>query len=129
MDGNFSMAPNIYTQVYVIRAPIAGSYITCAYGLLPGKAHSDYNEFLQAVVDSCRQLGYNPDPSVIITDFEQALIRASRDVLGNQVHHQGCFYHLTQSTWRKVRGLYVSFFLSTEIVGYPNSRSKSEAWK
>ena len=33
------------------------------------------------------------------------MVRAVSSVLGDHVTVQGCFYHLTQSTWRKVQAL------------------------
>jgi hypothetical protein len=37
--------------------------------------------------------------------FEQAAMNAVTAVLGSHVNVHGCFYHLTQSTWRKVQEL------------------------
>jgi hypothetical protein len=112
LDGTFSVAPNIFGQLYVIRCPLGSSYVTCAYALLAGKTYGEYVAFLQAVVDESQQLGYQPNPNVVISDFEIAVIRAVKDVLGDHVRHQGCFYHLTQSTWRKV--LYFTVLLYCE---------------
>jgi len=36
MDGTFSTAPNIFTQVYVIRVPLDDSAVTCAYAFMTG---------------------------------------------------------------------------------------------
>ena len=33
MDGTFSMTPNIFTHVYVIRAPLGGTAVSCVYAL------------------------------------------------------------------------------------------------
>ena len=62
---------------------------------------NDYSGVLRSVIDKCRELGYPADPTYVLTDFELAVIRACRVVLGTHEHHKGCFYHLTQSTWRK----------------------------
>ena len=105
MDDNFVLAPRLFTQLYVIRVPLASSYVTCVYALMSGKTQADYDSFLTAVVNECRRLGYSPDPTVVVTDFETAVIRAVSDVIGRHVQHQGCFFHLTQSTWRKVQQL------------------------
>lgn len=103
LDGNFAMAPKLFEQLYAIRVPLGrSSYVTCAYALMAGKTQSEYEELLRTVVDKARQLGYAPNPSVVLTDFEPAVMRAVSDVLGPTVQHQGCFYHLTQCTWRKV---------------------------
>jgi len=45
------------------------------------------------------------DPKRIICDFESAVINAVAAVLGPHVTVQGCFYHLCQSTWRKLQDL------------------------
>ena len=39
----------------------------------------------------------------MVTDFEDGLLRATSAVFGRQVDHQGCFYHLTQATWRRIQ--------------------------
>ena len=101
----------MFQQLYVIHAPLGSSYVSCVSALLAGKSQDQYKELLQAVVDKCCQLGYQPNPDVIMTDFELSVIRAASDVLGHHVQHRGCFYHLTQSTWHKVSNYFVLFNL------------------
>lgn len=36
MDGTFSTSPRLFHQLYIIRAPLGDSAVTCAYALLPG---------------------------------------------------------------------------------------------
>ena len=105
MDGTFDSAPTLFKQLYVIRVPLGESAVSCVYGFLSGKSQSTYEQFLQAVLDGCCDLGYQPDPTTIVTDFEQDCITAVSTTLGQHVHIQGCFYHLTQSTWRKIQEL------------------------
>ena len=105
MYGTFSVAPSIFTQLYVIRAPIGTSAVSCVYALLSGKQQSMYEELLQAVLTKCEEYDLYPDPTTVITDFEKAALQAVTSVLGDHVSTQGCFYHLTQSTWRKVQEL------------------------
>ncbi len=38
-------------------------------------------------------------------DYELAAMKAVPTVLGPHVHIHGCFYHLTQTTWRKIQSL------------------------
>ena len=38
-------------------------------------------------------------------DFEQAVINAMQSSFGPHVNIHGCFYHLAQSTWRKIQSL------------------------
>ena len=46
MDGNLSMAPPVFGngQLYVIRAPLASTYVTCVYALMAGKTQAKYEE-------------------------------------------------------------------------------------
>ena len=47
-DGNFKMAPNIYMQLYVLRAALDEGAVSCVYAFLAGKAEADYDSMLQA---------------------------------------------------------------------------------
>jgi len=79
LDGNFKMAPPVFRQgqLYVLRAPLDSTYVTCVYALMAGKSQAEYEELLRAVVNTCHQYGFSPDPSVVITDFEVAVMRAT----------------------------------------------------
>ena len=105
MDGTHSTAPGIFNQIYIIRAPLGESAVTCVYALLPGKSQEVYETMFSAIQDKCEELGFGADPLHIVTDFEQAVIRAVRATFGEHVSHRGCFYHLSQSTWRKIQEL------------------------
>ena len=105
MDGTFDSAPSIFQQLYVIRVPLGESAVSCVYAFLSSKTQATYEELLTAVLDRCCDLGFQPDPTTIITDFEQATINAVSNTLGSDVQSRGCFYHLTQSMWRKVQQL------------------------
>ena len=48
------------------------------------------------------------DPSVIIIDFERSVELAINSVFGEHVNIKFCFYHLTQSIWRKIQSLGLS---------------------
>jgi hypothetical protein len=39
----------------------------------------------------------------IITDFEYAVLRTVTAVFSRHINHQGCFYHQTQASWRKIQ--------------------------
>ena len=101
MDGNLSLVPAVFEQLYVIRAPLGTTCISCIYALLPGKTEAVYTQMLEAVTDACTAL----DPTTVITDFEMAAMHAVTAVFGQQVHVQGCFFHVCQSTWRHVHDM------------------------
>ncbi|KAL8577941.1 hypothetical protein ACOMHN_011937 [Nucella lapillus] len=96
MDGNFSMAPDHFCQLYVIRAPVGDTCISCVYALLPNKTQETYEQMLQAILDRCDELQLMPDPSQVIVDYEKAVIQALHSKLGEHVEVKGCFFHLTQ---------------------------------
>jgi hypothetical protein len=72
---------------------------------MASKSTASYKELLRVVVQQCAAVGSQPHPDVVVTDFELAAMTAVREVLGDSVRCQGCFYHLTQSTWRKIQEL------------------------
>ena len=67
MDGNFALAPKFLSQLYVIRAALGDSAITCTYALLAGKSR----EMLQGITRKCDAVGYTADPRRIVVDYEQ----------------------------------------------------------
>lgn len=103
MDGTLSSASMIFKELYVIRAPIGNSTITCVYGLLSGMSQEVYEEFFRAIVKKREESGFRHGPLTVISDFEQVVIRAIESILGSHVTACGCFYHLSQSTWGKVQ--------------------------
>ena len=105
MDGTFTTAPKLFEQLYVIRAPLAETSITCVYAFLSGKSQAVYEELFRAINDKCRTLGLDVEPVNVTIDFEQSVFKAIANVYGQNVNVKGCFYHLTQSTWRKVQQL------------------------
>ncbi|KAG7170821.1 hypothetical protein Hamer_G023392 [Homarus americanus] len=61
---------------------------------------------LTGVHDKGEELGFYMDVTTTITDFEQAALNATSTKLGPHVNAKACFYHLTQSTWRKIQSLW-----------------------
>ena len=103
MDGTFKVAAKLFTQLYVIRAPLGESTVACAYAFLPGK--SQCMKVFNALSSKAEEIGFNLDPQIISVAFEKAVMKAIKSVFGEHIKIQGCFYHLTQNTWRKVQDL------------------------
>ena len=99
MDGNFAMSPSQFKQLY-IRVPLGETAVTVVYAFLQSKTQSINEELLHAVLDKCSEYMLYPDPLTVLVDFELSVINAVRSELGPHVNIQGCFYHLTQSTWK-----------------------------
>ena len=62
MDGTFSMAPAIFSQLYVIRIQLGQSAVTANYAFLPNKAQKTYEEMFQVISDACFMRGFNVNP-------------------------------------------------------------------
>ena len=62
-----------------------------------------YDEVLHAVVNQCEGMRRSVDPTTVIGDFEQAAMSSMAAVLGQYVVVRGCFFHLCQSTWRRIQ--------------------------
>jgi len=103
VEGTHSTAPKQFTQMFVVRVPLGNTHVSAVYGLLPSKTHSVYEEFLTAVLDVCLGRNLRPDPTTVVADFEIGIHNAVRSVLRQDIHIQGCVYHLTQSTWRRLQ--------------------------
>lgn len=115
MDGTFDTAPPLFKQIFTIRIPFGNTFITVVYSLLQKKSRQAYEELFQAIIDKCNNMGLQINITKVVTDFEDGLLRATSAVFGRQVEHQGCFYHLTQATWRKIQ----KFRLATHYMSDP----------
>ena len=97
MDGNHAVAPPGFCQLS------SGEH--CCVNALRSTPEEVARDLRHAIVDKCSELHQDPDHTTVVIDFEMAMVRAVSSVLGDQVTVQGCFYHLTQSTRRKVQDL------------------------
>ena len=103
MDGTFGTAPKQFQQIFVIHAADDDNLpLTCVYALLPRKSNETYKEVFTAVLNACENYNLIPYPTVVSCDFEQAIHKAILSTFGH-VRIQGCFFHLTQSTWRRIQ--------------------------
>ncbi|XP_052280707.1 uncharacterized protein LOC127878207 [Dreissena polymorpha] len=103
MDGTFGTAPKRFKQLFIIRAAVSDVYATCVYAFLPNKQQSAYENVFGAVMDACDRYELTPNPTSVSCYFEISIHRAINTMLGPQISIQGCFYHVTQSTWRKLQ--------------------------
>ncbi|KAG7174249.1 putative Inosine-5'-monophosphate dehydrogenase 1b-like 8 [Homarus americanus] len=109
VDGTFTSAPSLFEHLYIIRAPLGESALSCDYAFLPAwQPQEIYKEMLTAVHDKREELRFYIDVTTAITDFEQAALNAISNKLGPYVNVKARFYHLTQSTWRKIQTLGLS---------------------
>ena len=84
------------------------------YAFLPGKARVLYTEPFVAVQQRIQQLLIPINVQTITVDFEQVAYNAFRNVFGQQINANVCFFHLTQSTFRKACELGLRTFIVDE---------------
>ncbi|CAI6377665.1 unnamed protein product [Macrosiphum euphorbiae] len=105
LDGNFSLAPKLFLQLYVIRVEVDGIFITAIYCLLQKKTSETYKTVFRTLVEKCAEQNLYLDPKYVHLDFEKAVIKAVHKIFNKEVIIRGCFYHLSQSTHRKIQAL------------------------
>ena len=117
MDGTFKTAPLLFKQIYIIRANLASSAVSCVYVFLQRKDQDTYNELFTELARRAEQMGHYLDPDIIVTDFELEVANTIKIVIGRHVNTKFCFFHLTQNTWKKVQkvGLTVLYRSNDEV--------------
>ena len=82
MDGNYALAPPQFLQLYVIHVPLGETTIPAVYAFLQRKTQDIYEELLEAIVNRCRTLGAEVDPTYVNIDFEVSVKNALISVFG-----------------------------------------------
>ncbi|RWR98413.1 hypothetical protein B4U79_04232, partial [Dinothrombium tinctorium] len=71
--------------------------------LMTHKNMESYERLFEEIRDYAEELEVLLNVQVIITDFEQAVIRVIREQFP-QARHKGCNFHLGQIIWRRIQG-------------------------
>ena len=85
-------------------AIVAQRSIPLVYALLERKHEATYEEIIRVILKRMMQLNVIPQVQTFSIDFEIATHNAALTVFHNRII-DGCFYHLTQITWRKIQEL------------------------
>lgn len=92
MDGTFKIAPNMFSQIYVILAKKFGGVHPIFYALLPNKSRETYDRLFRMV----KELVPNFDPKSITCDFEIAAFKSVAEIFPT-TEIRGCFFHLAKN--------------------------------
>ena len=95
-------------QIYVIHVLLGdGTAIPCVYALIEQKTQEKYERIMHEIERRASLLtpAALPDPHVVVVNFVSAAFAAVRQVFGSTVTVHGCFFHLTQSKWRKIQAV------------------------
>ncbi|KAL8621075.1 hypothetical protein ACOMHN_040600 [Nucella lapillus] len=104
MDGTFAVSPRLFTQLYTLHILYMDQMIPLVFALLPDKSQHTYTRLFDTITRLCHERNLPLSPQIIQTDFEIAAIQAYQ-ISFPQSRIRGCFFHFTQSLWRKVQNL------------------------
>ena len=106
-DGTFKTVPTLFCQLYTVHCLVGGSnpfenghLLPCLYALLPNKMQSTYIRMWEIIRQACP----NSQPHYLFVDFEQAAIN-SFNIIWPLTQVKACFFHLSQSVYRKLQSL------------------------
>ena len=102
IDGTFSVCPTLFTQLLTVHGEVRGTILPLVFALLPGKEEAMYVTVLEKLRRRCEEERIQWEPGTIVSDFELAIINASRHVFPRS-QIRCCFFHLGQSVYRHVQ--------------------------
>jgi len=97
IDGTFTLAPPLFSQVFVILAKHAECVFPVMYALLPNKRQETYDRLFGLI----KTIWPLFNPMSISLDFEMAVMNSVRQAFPRAELH-GCLFHLTKSMRRQV---------------------------
>jgi hypothetical protein len=98
LDRTFSSYPNLYGQLYTIRAVYSGEIVPLVYVLLLDKKEVANNKMFQAL----KSLKFDLCPKSFTTDFKKAAINSIKNEFPSTEIH-GCFFNFSQAVLRKIQ--------------------------
>ena len=98
-DGTFEIAPSAFYQLYTIHCMHNARVFPCIYALFSNKRQSTYEEFFALINEFCQTT-----PITMTFDFELAAMNAAKVIYPETMMH-GCFFHFSQSLYRKIQAL------------------------
>lgn len=117
MDGTFKTVPTIFRQLYTIHGCVGGNensrILPLVYALMSRKSEGCYRRLFQDLIDFGDEYDIHLRPQFILTDFEQAAINAASREFQN-VQNKGCFFHLSQSIYRRIQESGLSVHYGTD---------------
>ncbi|XP_077297552.1 aminopeptidase N-like [Arctopsyche grandis] len=116
MDGTFKTAPPLFTQLYSIHGTRLegtdqkpGKAVPLIFCLLPDKSGTTYNRLFSQL----KMYIQDWEPNRVMMDFERAAINAVQNQWPN-AQVTGCFFHLSQSIYRKIQELGLTEFYDNQ---------------
>ena len=100
VDGTFSIAPNLFYQIYIIMIRKYNGVHPILYVLLQNKQSATYRRMMNMLQDMVP----SAQPEVINCDFEHAAFNTMKECFPN-VEKRGCLFHLSQNILKKMKNM------------------------
>jgi len=127
-DGTFSTKPIIFAQIYIIFGFNNGFMIPCIYCLTTKRDEILYKKVFNHLITLCANINLTFSPKRFTCDFELAAIQACQSIFPN-TKISGCFFHYSQSIWRKIQELGLSRLVSSSATEVNNDEhKKADHW-
>ena len=102
-DGTFSIAPKLWTQVFIISVQVSeGVFIPVCFALLPDKKRSTYDAMFGMLREALETRGLELSAEYFMSDFETA-IRDSFVSHFSGIQPKGCIFHFSKAIISKVQ--------------------------
>lgn len=105
IDATFKVAPRGFVQCFIIMAfdRVTNVFVPCpcAYSLMTSKTEYMYSRILHEIIVL---LDYAWSPSIVVIDFEKALVNAAMYEFEKK-HIVGCFFHFKQALSKRMRSI------------------------
>ena len=122
-DGTFCTRPLIFAQIYIVFGFNNGYMIPCIYCLTTKRDETLYNKVFNHLKILCANMDLSLSPQRFTTDFELAAINSCTSTFPN-VKMSACFFHYSQSIWRKIQDLGLSRLVSSSAREIDNEENK-----
>ena len=99
VDGTFRSCPRDFCQIFSLHVIVLGKTFPLAFALLSNKCQDSYSSVMTFL-----KINHNLNPNIIISDFEQSIVRAFQ-MNFPLAKLRYCIFHYGQSIWRKVQSL------------------------
>ena len=120
VDGTFQICPRVFYQVFTIHSLVNGLHVPLAYCLLPDKRQETYERVFMILAQKAQNaFGIDFAPSIIVSDFEIAIMQAAKTVFP-AVATKGCYFHFCQALLRKLQqlGLQTTYQQNQEVSSF-----------
>lgn len=106
IDGTFKIVPEQFCQLYTVHGKFMNQLFPFIFALLPSKSQYIYEQFWKNLKQASHALNISLDIKEIFSDFEASAINAVSTIFPTSIV-KGCYFHFTQSIWRKVNAQYI----------------------